>query len=155
MPVNECVAFYDAGEDVTCHVEAAVTGKKLVKISDPIQAGSAGLSSTTTGGNPVVSPCGAGEQPFGVAAYDAAIGAKVPVIRGKKVLPLVSGAAITAGARVMSDSTGRVVTYVGTVDVAASGNAETLTVGAAAVPVGVILNSPGAADALAIVAIDI
>lgn len=137
MPVNEAIAYYDAGEDITCHCEAAVTGKRFVAISDPMQAGFAGLASTSAGGNPVVSPAGAGVKAFGVATYDAAIGAKVPVMRGHKVVPVTSGAAITAGAEVESDATGRAITL-------AAGKA-----------LGIALNTTTAAGQDTVVALDL
>lgn len=109
---NECLVVYDPGEDITGHCEAAVTGKRFVKVSDPKQSGSLGLSANSLGGNVVVSPCTSGARALGVAAYDAAIATKVPVMRGRKVVVMTAGAAVTAGDSIMSDGTGRVITYV-------------------------------------------
>ena len=48
---------------------------------------------------------------FGVAAYDAASGKRVPVIRGKgAIVPVLCGGAITAGAEVEVGSGGKAVT---------------------------------------------
>ena len=142
MPVNESIAYYDPGNDITCHVEASVTGRHFVMITDPKQAGSLGLADDTLGGNPVVSPCTAGAAAFGVATYDAATGTKVPVMRGHKVVDMNSGAAISAGAKVMSDGTGRVIPWV----TAASEANEAL---------GICLNTVAGADAAAVIALNI
>ena len=136
-PVNEAIAFYDPGDDLSCHCEAAVTGKRFVAVSDPKQAGSLGLANDTLGGNIVVSPAGAGAAALGVATYDAALGAKVPVMRGHKVVPVEAGAAMTAGDRVQSDASGRAITL------------------AAGVPLGIVLNSPTAAGQIAVVALNL
>lgn len=136
-PVNESIAYYDPGDDLSCHAEAAITGRRFVVVSDPKQAGSEGLAANTLGGNIVVSPAGADGRALGVATYDAAAGAKVPVMRGHKVVTVDAGAAIVAGAAVSSDATGRAVT-------------------AGAGPVlGICLNSPTAAGQAAIVALNL
>lgn len=123
---NECIAFFDAGDDITVHAEAAITGKRFIKISDPQQGPlQAGLSTTSEGSNIVCSPCGAGEKPFGVAAYDTPIGDKTYAVRGNKCVPVTAGAAITAGQPVTSDATGRAIPFVMP---ASSGNAETLAI---------------------------
>lgn len=141
-PVNESIAVYDPGDDLTCHCEAAVTGRRFVAVSDPKQAGSEGLAANTLGGNVVVSPCGAGGRALGVASYDAAIGAKVPVMRGHKVVVVEAGAAAVAGNPVMSDATGRAIPWV---TAAGEANKEC----------GVFLNSPSGAGQVAIVALDL
>ena len=137
MPNNEAIAYFDPGDDLSAHVEASVTGRRFVAVSDPKQVGSAALANDTLGGNIVVSPAGAGVRPLGVAAYDASAGYKVPVIRGHKVVPVEAGAAITAGAEVESDATGRAITL-------ATGKS-----------CGIALNSPTAAGQVAIVALDL
>lgn len=136
MPNNEAIAYFDPGDDLSAHVEASVTGRRFVAISDPKQVASAALANDTLGGNIVVSPAGAGGAAIGVAAYDATAGQKVPIMRGHKVVPVEAGAAITAGARVESDATGRAITF-GT-----------------GVPLGIALNSPTAAGQVAIVALN-
>lgn len=142
MPVNESIAFYDSGEDVTAFCEAAVTGRRFVAVSDPKKVASQALSSGVDGGNIVVSPCGAGAKAFGVATYDAAINALVPVMRGHKIVQVDSGAALTAGDQVMSDATGRAITWV---TAASEANSR----------LGIVLNSPTAAGQVAIVALDL
>ena len=135
--VNECIPNYDSGEDLTGFCEAAVTGKRFVAISDPKKVASQALSTGVDGGNIVVSPCGAAAKAIGVAGYDAAINTLVPVIRGHKVVPMTSGAAVTAGVEVESDSTGRAITL-------AAGKA-----------LGVALTTAGAADVDILVALDL
>lgn len=108
---NECFPFIeDSGQPrLTGHATAAVTGKRLVAITGR-QAGP-GLNTSTGGGNYTVATCGAGAAAAGVAAYDAAAGAKVPVIGAPgTVLPITAGAIVAAGARVESDATGKVIT---------------------------------------------
>lgn len=142
MPVNESIAYYDSGEDITCFCEAAVTGRRFVAISDPKKVASEALSSAVDGGNAVVSHCGAGLKAFGVSSYDAAINTLVPVMRGHKVVEVEAGAAMTAGAEVMSDATGRAITWV---TAASEANAR----------LGIVLNSPSGAGQKAIVALDL
>lgn len=139
-PVNEAIAYYDPGDDISAHCGAAVTGKRFVAISAPKQVASLALSNVTDGGNIVVSPCGAGGNALGVATYDAPLAGKVPVARGHKVFPVEAGAAMTAGQRVQSDATGRAITWDGTV---------------ASKDCGTVLNSPTAAGQTAIVALDL
>lgn len=147
--VNECIPTMEPGDRFTGFCEAAVTGKRLVKVSDPKKVASQALSSTTDGGNIVVSPCGAGEAAIAVAEYDAAINTLVPCLRGTKHVPITSGAAVTAGDVVMSDATGRVVPF-------ALGNTPAE---GAALPVkyavGIALTSTGAAGNDVIVALNL
>lgn len=112
MPLaNECHPFIeDSGQPrLTGHVATAVTGKRLVAITGR-QAGP-GLNTSTGGGNFTIAPCGAGAPAAGVAAYDGAVGAKVPVIGAPgTVLPITAGTGgVTAGQRVESDATGKVI----------------------------------------------
>jgi hypothetical protein len=71
---NECTPLFRPGADVTCLTTGAVTGKTFVDISATRDA--------STGLIKVATATAAGLK-FGVAAYDAASGARVPVIRGK------------------------------------------------------------------------
>jgi hypothetical protein len=138
MAVNEKIAYYDPGDDISCIVEAAVTGGRFVKVSDPKKIASQALANDTLGGNVVVSHCAAGEKAFGVSSYDQpAVGGHLGVARGHKVFPVEAGAAMTAGDEVQSDATGRAITL------------------AAGKPCGVVLNSPTAAGQTAIVALNL
>ena len=107
MPNNESIPLFRPGRDVTGQPSAAVTGKRFVKISDDRDANS-GLFT--------IAPSAAGSRPFGVAAYDAAIGEPVPVIR-EGIVPVQAGATITfdqalevgADGKAVPSSTGVVV----------------------------------------------
>jgi hypothetical protein len=110
MAANECIPYFDAGEDISAEAEAAVTGKRFVDISDP-QDGPAnmGLDTTASGGLIQVSHAAAGGKVLGVASYDAAAGGRLYVIRGKKVLPVKAGANITAGNAVEVGTNGQAI----------------------------------------------
>ena len=111
MAANECIPYFDAGEDVSARAEAAVTGKRFVMISDP-QDGSAaamGLDSAASGGLVVCSHATAATKPFGVASYDAAINGRFYVIRGQKIVPVRAGANITAGQQVEVGTNGQAI----------------------------------------------
>lgn len=102
--VNECIPFKRPGEDVTCTPSTAVTGKKFVAIS-----GNKNADGTYT-----IAPPAAAGRVFGVAAYNAAIGAKVPVIRGTgEIVPVTCVANIAAFEEVMVDNTGAVTPLTG------------------------------------------
>jgi hypothetical protein len=140
MPANESIAYSDPGDDLTGKAGAAVIGRRFLKISGNKDVGSQALATDGLGGNiPVIHATGAAaEKPLGVSSYDQpTVGGKIPVMRGHKVVPVEAGAAITAGAQVQSDGTGRAVVL------------------AAGVTCGVVLNSPTAAGQIAIVALDL
>jgi hypothetical protein len=141
-PLNEAVAYFDPGDDLTGQASAAVTGRRFVDVSGAKQAGSGGLASDTFGGSIPVAHCAAGAKALGVSTYDAASGAKVPVARGHKVFPVEAGAAIAPGASVMSDATGRAVTWA---SAASEANAR----------LGKCLNNVTAAGQIAVVALDL
>lgn len=118
MPANICVPLFKGGEkDLTVKVTAAVVGKTFGAISATIESGpeitTAVLPATYDGGNLRAATCGAGAKPDGVFAYDAAINTIVPLIRqqGGAVVPVTSGAAITAGVEVMSDAAGKAIPW--------------------------------------------
>jgi hypothetical protein len=142
-PSNEAIAYYDGGDDLSCYVTAAVTGKRFVKISGAKRVASQALASDGLGGNIPVAHCGAGQRPLGVSTYDApSVGDGLPVMRGHKVVPVEAGAAATAGDQIMSDATGRAITWT---SAASEANARC----------GVLLNTPTAAGQTAIVALDL
>lgn len=96
MAANDLTPYYaDDARTVTAYVEAAVTGKRAVIISGP-----------RVDDLPQISPAGAGAVTFGVAARDAATGARVTVHRGG-IIPVTAGASITAGQAVKSTSVGK------------------------------------------------
>lgn len=94
----EAIPYWKPGQQPTCHAGGAITGKRLVKISGTPQEG-----------NPQVVQATAAAKAFGVAAFDAASGAKVTVIKDG-IVPITAGGSITAGAEVESDASGQVVT---------------------------------------------
>jgi len=141
-PVNEAIAYFDPGDDLTGQASAAITGRRFVDVSAAKQAGSQGLSADTFGGSIPCALCGAGAKALGVASYDAAIGAKFPIARGHKVFPVEAGGAIAPGASVMSDATGRAVSWA---SAASEANAR----------LGKCLNNVTAAGQIAIVALDL
>lgn len=110
---NELIPYYRPGQDVTAKAEVALTGKLCVQISDPRTSGP-GLAATAEGsvytvGLPsTAGAAGAGKRVFGVAKYDAAIGTLVGVARGG-IIPITSGAAISAGQEVEVAATGKVI----------------------------------------------
>jgi hypothetical protein len=108
---NDCIPLFRPGEDLTAECTAGVTGKRIVKISAAPASGP-GLANTADGSNIKVAHCaGATDVPIGVSKYDAASGGKVGVIR-EGVVPITSGAAVTAGALIMADANGKAITYV-------------------------------------------
>ena len=106
---NECIPLYRPGADITAVAGGAITGKTFVKVSAGLNPGNAvtGTSATLV---TVVTNTAAGKA-FGVATYDAASGARLPIICGPgRVVPVTSGAAVAAGAEVESDASGRAIT---------------------------------------------
>jgi hypothetical protein len=99
---NECIPLFRPGADVTCLTTGAVVGKTFVDISATRDAAS-GLIKVVT--------ATAAAKSFGVAAYDAASGARVPVVRGKgSIVPVTAGGTIAFGAEVEVGSAGKAVT---------------------------------------------
>jgi hypothetical protein len=96
---NECTPLFRPGADITCLTTGAVTGKTFVDIS---------ATRDTTEGLIKVATATAAGLSFGVAAYDAASGARVPVVRGKgSIVPVTAGGTIAFGAEVEVGSSGR------------------------------------------------
>jgi len=99
MATDTAVPFWDEANTITCHAEAAVTGKRFVTISGP-----------RVDGNPQVSHAAgtATTKAIGVAAYTVAAGAKVSVYTAPGlVMPVTVAGAITAGDDVYSDADGK------------------------------------------------
>lgn len=99
MPANEAIPYFEDGDRLTGHCTATVRGKRFVVVSGNLQ----------TDNNIAVAEAGAGAAAFGVAGYDGATGAKIPVITGNQVVPVLAGAALTAGQQVQSDAAGRAI----------------------------------------------
>lgn len=142
MPANECIAYMDDGNDPTVQAAGAVVGRRFLRVSAAKQIGSQALSTDTLGGNIIVATCGAGQRAIGVAGYDQVSGGKLPMLRGHKIVPVEAGAAMAAGDQVMSDATGRAITWT---SAASEANAR----------LGVVLNAPTAAGQIGIVALDL
>jgi hypothetical protein len=108
----------------------AVVGGNCVALSVTAGAQTNGSVIPTTAATPAF---------VGVAAFDAAVGAKVTVLSGG-IQELISGAAITFGTSVKAAASGKVVTWVSGTDAAdlIVGTALT-TVGATDLPVRVKL----------------
>lgn len=97
---NESIPLYRPGADITCQTTAAVTGKTFVKITGPVDPANGTLLRVAT--------ADAAGNSYGVAAYDAASGARVAVIAGPgHVVPITCTGAIAAGAEVEVGSGGR------------------------------------------------
>ncbi len=134
---GEAVPYYFPGQTRTGRLDSGpASGRTFAKV-DP--AGSPaytpeGLSATTEGGNIPVATCGAGEKAMGVFQRDKAVNELVGVFC-EGVVPVLSGAAITAGAEVESDANGKAVPL------------------SAGVAIGQALNAAGGADE--VVAVDL
>lgn len=103
---TDLVPFFLEGGNVTTRVEAAIIGKRVAAISGPLEDDLA-----------LISPAGAGDVPFGVAARDGAIGDDLLVVR-EGVLPITAGGAITAGQAVKPAAGGKVVPVTDAGDIA-------------------------------------
>jgi hypothetical protein len=98
---NECIPLYSPGQDISAVTTGAVVGKTFVDYSAAMTTGLPSVNTATAAG-----------KVAGVAAYDAASGSRVAVIRGKgQIVPMTSGAAITALAELEVGTTGRPVTF--------------------------------------------
>lgn len=98
---NECIPLYRPGHDLTAVTTGAVTGKTFVDYSAGITTGLPSVNTATAAG-----------KVAGVAAFDAASGARVAFMRGKgMVVPMTCGAGgVTALAEVEVGANGRPVT---------------------------------------------
>jgi hypothetical protein len=104
---NECIPLFQPGADITGQCSAAVTGKRVLRISATRDA--------TTGLIVVANVTVVTQRPFGIAAYDVPINGRVPILKGKgQILPVTAGAAIAFDTEVESDTSGRVITAGGT-----------------------------------------
>jgi hypothetical protein len=112
----DCIPYYEGAytQKLTVHTAAAVLGCRMSAPLGPYQAGgSPGLSTGGEGGNLTTAGYAtAAAANGGVFMYDAAIGKKVGVLRGKgTVAPIEASAAITENAEVEVSTTGRIVTF--------------------------------------------
>jgi hypothetical protein len=115
--LNECIPYYEGPytQTLTVHVGYAVTGKTFVGPITGYQGAGPGLAADPLpagdGGNLQCPAAPAsGGQVGGVAAWDAASGTKLTLIRGTRThLPVTAGATVAAGDLLMVDTQGRVV----------------------------------------------
>jgi hypothetical protein len=109
-PANVCEYYYTPGQEISGIVTTtAVVGKTFVKVNANRAAGPA-LNTSAAGGNVAIGPASAAGAPLGVARWDGAVGAIVPVVTAG-VVPVTAGGTIAAGAEVEIDSSQRAVAY--------------------------------------------
>lgn len=100
---NESIPVFRPGRDLTVTASGAITGKTFVNISTGYVL--------ATGVIPTVVTATAAGLSLGVAAFDAASGATLPVIAGGgQVTPVTAGGTIAVGAEVEVGASGRAVT---------------------------------------------
>lgn len=98
---NECIPLYRPGQDITAVTTGAVTGKTFVDYSAAMTTGLPSVNTATAAG-----------KVAGVAAYDAASGARVAIIRGKgQIVPVTAGGTIAALAEIEVGASGRPVVF--------------------------------------------
>jgi len=101
---NECIPLFRPGADMTGQCSAAVTGKRVLRLTATRDA--------TTGLVVVANTTANTQRPFGIAGYDQVINGRVPILKGKGlIVPVTAGAAIAFDTEVESDATGRVVAF--------------------------------------------
>lgn len=145
---NAIVALFDEASDLSAAVTAAVSAGRFVKISGGMQGGGPLLDVSTatsplTGGNLMqVAQCVAGDRALGVSKWDApTVGDVVGIHAGYQIVPMVAGAAITAGQKVMSDANGQPVPWTSAVSEANNSNGIAVSTAAGAATVYIKLRS--------------
>lgn len=96
----DMIPFHFPAETLTCHASAAVIGRRFVNVSGAPTDDCPTVAHATTA------------DALGVAAQDAALGEKVTVFTCGH-LQVEAGGAITAGARVSVDASGRAIAATG------------------------------------------
>src|SRR5438128_1268761 len=124
---NECIPKYEPGQRITGEATAAVTGKRVLRIS----------ADRTDEGNISVAHANAEGPIIGVASHDAASGDLVTVIGSGAVVPIDPSADVTAGDEVVAAASGKVA------PVSEAGAAATVTVGSGNSKVKVTANEVG------------
>jgi hypothetical protein len=94
---NQAFEYFSSSDAITCEATAAITGKTFVKLV-------AGGKSQ----RPKIVTAGAGERPYGVAAWDAATGESVTVIR-VGIISVTAGEAIASGDAIAVGALGKAV----------------------------------------------
>jgi hypothetical protein len=110
---NTVLALFEPADDITAAVTAAVTSGKFVKVAaaglqgGPLLDISSPTSPLTKGNLIQVTQCVAGDKAFGVTKWDtAAADDVVGLFTGNQIVPMIAGAAITAGQEIQSDAAG-------------------------------------------------
>jgi len=119
MPANECIPYYEGPytQTLTVHAGYAITGKTFVGPLTGYQGQGPGLAADPlpagdTGNLQAPAAPTAGGLASGVASWDVASGGKATIIRGAgTMVPVTSGAAVTVGAELQVDTSGRVVPF--------------------------------------------
>lgn len=113
MPTNICYPLHETS-DLTFRATAAVTGKRFVAPSGN-RTGGPGLS-TDTANVYQMAHAAAGAKAFGVSKYDVASGSLGGAFGTPgKVVPVTTGAAVTAGQQVEVGATGFAIPWAGTI----------------------------------------
>lgn len=112
---NDLIPWVEDADRIPCQATAAVGGKRFVKPSAARQSGpmipataQVGNSDPTDGGRIQAAQCVAGDHALGVSSWDAAIGEGFTCVT-EGIVPVVAGAAITAGQAVQSDANGAAI----------------------------------------------
>lgn len=97
---NDCIPYFEPGERISGEATGTIEGKRFARCT--AAPGAKGLFKFTR--------CGAGEKADGVNVWDVTVGALLSLIGSPgMIVPVTSGAAITAGTEVASDASGRAV----------------------------------------------
>ena len=115
---NECVPYYEGpySQTLTVHAAYALVGKTFAGQLTGFQTDGPGLATdplaANNGGNLIAAAApSAGGAVSGVVMWDVPILGKAVLIRGSgTMLPMTSGAAITAGALLKVTTAGKVIT---------------------------------------------
>lgn len=94
---NQLFEFFSDSSAITAKASGAIVGKTFVKLV----AGSKDQE-------PLVATAGAGDRPYGVAAWDAASGEHLTIVR-KGVVTVTAGAALTVPTAVAVGANGKAV----------------------------------------------
>lgn len=113
MPANECIPVYEGAycQKLTVHFTGNVVGKRFCGPLTTFQSSPLALDTAATGGNiQCAGAPAAGGEVGGVVGWDVTAPGKGQVIRGAGVmLPVMSGAAVTANSDLEVDNLGRVI----------------------------------------------
>lgn len=96
--MGQSIHKFRPGETVTCHAAAALTGGRFVRIT-----------AAPNGGNPTVNVPAAGGRVLGIAAQDAASGAKVAVLVAGGLTEVEAGATLAAADLVEANASGQAI----------------------------------------------